>query len=898
MTDINFYTNVSFHKGRILLKGFDNGKRIQTSIPYQPYLFVQSNDTASPYKTIFGAPVERVDFRTVGAARDYINKYKDVSNYDIYGMTQWIYPFIYDKYATAGAIPYDRSKVKILFLDIETETGKYDDQLEVCIRKNETSPVRTIALEQIYKYPDYEIWDIKYDKWTPVLASCYILDVDFPKPEEATKEINSITFRIDGKNIVLGFYDYTPEDRNTTYIKCENEIELLRKIISIIRQIDPAIVTGWNSAMYDIPYITNRITRILGEETAKELSPWGIIERKMIHDKFGHDYEVITWVGISSIDYIDTYKKFESATEEAYALDYISEVQLGVGKLDYSEYGSLRGLYMMNRPLYYKYNIIDVERLTQIEEKLKLFDVQLSLAYYMGVNYIDVFGTVRPWDAFIHGYLMRQGIVVPQSEIGEQEDKIEGAHVKLPKPGIYNWVVSFDVKSLYPSLARQCNISPETFIGTAPDISVLQILNKAVDKSFIKQLKDENASLCGTGCLFDNTVEGFIAACMRLTYEERVVFQAEYKKFNKLKNETDKSDPKYAEYVSLTAYYRAQQQSRKIAINSLYGAFASRFFRWYDRRLAESITKTGQIAIQQVAAYINKFLNWYCGTKDVDYVVYIDTDSNYIELKAVVDKNGWNNLTNSEIAAKLNEFSIEKLKPVIDKAFDDLFDYLNHRTKVLDMARENIASRAIWTDAKKRYAMMVYDSEGTPYDPPKPKIQGHEAVRGSTPRELRKLLKEAIIILLMEDEEAVQLFVEKTESEFNNLPFEVITYNKNCNNLAKYTNEDGSPAKKTPINVRAAIVYNHMLRKHELDTRYPLIEEGNKIKYCHLIMPNPTNSNVIGAPYELPRELHLEEYIDYRTMFEKAFIKPMSSLTDAAGWTIEKVENLSDLFED
>jgi len=896
MTD-TFYTNVSFNKGRILLKGFDNGKRIQTSIPYQPYLFVQSTDPTSHYKTIFGAPVERVDFRTVGAARDYINKYKDVSNYNLFGMTQWIYPYIFDKYGTSGTIAYNRDQIRILYLDIETDTGKYEDDFEIRVRKTPDSFETDTTVEQLYKYIDYEVFDVKYERWTTVMQSSYITDIEYSPVADATKEINSVTFRIDGKNIVLGLYDYTPEDSNTTFIKCMHEVELLSKIIDIIRKIDPAIVTGWNSSGYDIPYITNRIVRILGEDRAKELSPWGIIERRMIHDKFGQDFEQITWVGISSIDYMDTYKKFESATEESYALDYISEIQLGVGKLDYSEYGSLRALYILNRPLYYKYNIIDVERITQIEEKLKLFDVQLSLAYYMGVNYIDVFGTIRSWDSFIHSFLLRQGIVVPQSEIGEQEDKIEGAHVKMPTPGLYEWVASFDVKSLYPSIARQCNISPETLIGTAPNVTVDAALNKTIDPELIAQLKTENASLCGTGCLFDNSVEGFIAACMRQTYDERVVFQAEHKKYVKLLNATDKTDPLYAVYEAKTAYYRAQQQSRKIAINSLYGSFAARFFRWYDRRLAESITKTGQIAIRQVAAYINKFLNAYCGTVDIDYVLYIDTDSNYIELQRVVAKNGWDKLPNVEIAALIDTFCKEHLRPVIDRAFDDLFEYLNHRTKVLDMARENIASRAIWTEAKKRYAMMVYDSEGTLYNPPKPKIQGHEAVKNSTPRELRKLLKEAIIILLIQDEEAVQKYVEQAEAEFKGLPFEVTAYNKNCNNLAKYSSEDSVFIKGTPINVRAALVYNRMLRLHNLDSKYPLIEEGSKIKYCHLILPNPTNSNVIGAPYELPPELKLESYIDYRTMFEKAFIKPMQSLTDAAGWNIEKVADLSDLFD-
>ncbi len=892
----DFYTSVHFHRGKILLRGSRNGERIQTKLPCKPYLFVPTSNQTK-YTNVFGAPVERIDFENSTDAREFLNRYKDVHGYEIFGMTQWVYPFIYDNYASEGSIQYVKDDIRIVFVDIETDTGKYDDHLEIRVRKTERHEEIVTTVEQLYKWDGYQVFDIKHNRWVDVRISSYILDIDYGDVREAPKEINAITINFNHHHYVLGLYPWTSEESDVTYIHCKDEIELLNKFINLMAKIDPDIVTGWNSNGYDIPYITNRCLRILGEARTNALSPWGIIEKRVFVNDKGREEEHASWIGIATVDFMETYKKFEDATEESYKLEYIASKVLGVGKIDYSEYGSLRALYILNRPLYYHYNVVDVRRLVQIEDKLKLFDVQLSLAYYMGVNYSDVFGTVKPWDAFIHNFLMRQNKVVPISKTGEEGESIAGGFVKQPEPRMYRWVTSFDVKSLYPSLARQCNISPETIITTLPGVTPDTIISRKIDERIIKRIVEENVSLCGTGCIFDKSEEGFIAACMRLTYEERVHYQGEHKKFKKELESLAKDDPRRKELESQVAYYRAQQQSRKIAINALYGAMANRFFRWYDPRLSESITLTGQTTIRTVAGYVNKFLNMYCGTTDVEYVVYIDTDSNYIELNNVVIKNGWESLPNKEIAAKIDEFCKTKLQVVINKAFDDLYTYLNHRVRVLEMARENIGSRAIWAEAKKRYAMMVYDSEGIIYDPPKAKIQGHEAVKNSTPRAARDILREAIILMLTDTEDSLQKFIIQKEEEFNGLTFEEVSANKNCNNLLKYTDRTTIFTKGCPINVRAALVHNHMLKTYGMDNKYPLIQDGDKVKITYLIMPNPANSNVIAAPYDLPADLKLEDYIDYRTQFEKFVVNPLRTLTDAAGWSIEKVSSLEDLFE-
>lgn len=641
----NLYSSVVQYKHELLIRGYDeDGQRTMKIEKIEPYLFINSRSPESPYKNIHGIPVERVDFNSTYDARDFINRYKDVSGYPLYGMHQWVYPYIHDNYVNSdGHIDWARERINTALIDIETDTGIYDDHMEIKVRKTERHEEIHTTVEKLGEWVEYEVYDISRQNWVPVRTSSYVTVIDYGDVQEANKEINAITIHCHGTFHVFGMYEWEPEDSDVVYYKASNEREMLLKFAEILKLLDPDVISGWNSEGYDIPYITNRFNVIFGEGGAGRLSPWGLVDTRTFTNDKGREEMHAAWQGINGIDYMDLYRKFESASEESYKLDFISTKVLGVGKIDYEEeYGSLRALYILNRKLYYDYNLVDVRRLVQMEEKLKLFDIMISLAYYMKVNFNDVFGTVRPWDAFIHSYLMRQGIVVPYMRPGEEGDSIAGGFVKKPHPRKYRWPVSFDVKSLYPSLARQCNISPETIITTIDGVGPDAILRKALDPIILQQIKEENTSLCATGCVFDNSVEGFIAACMRLTYEERTRFQGlkkaaakELKALEaKLKQSESLSEAEVAQLKKdikakdgLVSYYNAQQMSRKLALNSLYGSLANRFNRWFDNRLAESITLTGQTAIQFVAMYINKFLNMYCKTEDVDYVIYIDTDS-------------------------------------------------------------------------------------------------------------------------------------------------------------------------------------------------------------------------------------------------------------------------------
>lgn len=471
----NFYTSAVSYRGDILFRGIKDGNRIQRRVKAKPYLFVKSSDpnSTTKYRTIKNDKVERIDFDSIADARDFIKKYENVSGFDIYGMTQWQYPFLNDLYGSS--LNYAADEIRVALLDIET-----------------------------------------------------MADGAFPNIKEADKEVTAITINFRKHNYVFGLYPYTPKDNNTTYYQCRDEKELLNRFIDKLKEIDPDVVSGWNSGGFDIPYITNRCIRILGEERTKDLSPWRIIDRKEIVVR-GKAQDIITWVGIASLDYIDVYRKFRSATRESYKLDYIANFELGSNKIDYAEYGSLHGLYLGNKQLYYEYNEHDVNLLVQMEDKLGLFNILYSLAYYMGCNFNDTFATVRPWDVKIHNWLMARNIVVNPLKITSGYTGIEGAYVRDPEPGLHEWIASFDINSLYPSLARQCNISPETYITTIPGVTVDQLLERRLDAALKDKLIEENASLCATGCVFDNSVEGFIPAVMREVYEERVEFRKKEK---------------------------------------------------------------------------------------------------------------------------------------------------------------------------------------------------------------------------------------------------------------------------------------------------------------------------------------------------------------------------------
>jgi DNA polymerase elongation subunit (family B) len=829
---MRFYTNVQVAGNNLLVREYDKGTRKQYKLPYQPTLFVPSNKPTK-HKTLDGKYVAPIKPGGIRETRDWVKQYADVEGFQISGYQNYTYCYISDEYP--GRVEYEKNRLVIANLDIEvgSENG-------------------------------------------------------FPDPDKADEVLTAITFKAKGKYFVFGCQPFDASAySNLEYVHCKDEYEMCRLFLDIWDSVAPDILTGWNIQFFDIPYLYNRICKVMGEKDAKRLSPWRIVgERKVT--LMGRTLYTYDLPGISVLDYIELYKKFTYTNQESYRLDYICHVELGERKLDYSEVETLHQLYKTDFQKYIEYNIRDVELVDKLEEKMKLIEMVIGLAYDAKVNINDVFSQVRMWDTLIFNHLREKHIVLPDKKSVSKNDKYEGAYVKPPHVGQHEWVMSFDLNSLYPHLIMQYNLSPETLIPDERiDVNVDKLLNQEVDLSHLN-----GKTVTPNGSVFRTDTQGFLPEMMDQLYADR----KRYKKLmleaqSKLQSETNAEKRRELEYQVST--YNNTQMAKKIQLNSAYGAIGNQYFRHYDLRIAEGITTAGQLSIRWIEKYINEYMNKLLETDNEDFVVAIDTDSVYIRFDGLVNKvfADRNDLSQDEFKNKvvsfLDKVASQKIEPFIDKSYQTLASYVNAFDQKMFMKRETIADKAIWT-AKKRYIMNAWDVEGVRYDEPKLKIMGIEAVKSSTPEVCRNKIKEALKLIMQGTEKEVQSFISNFKTEFFKLPPEDISFPRGVNNLSKYTSSVTVYTKGTPMHVRGALVYNDMIKKNSLDRRYPIVQEGEKIKFCYLKEPNPSMQNTIAFPSSLPRDLNLHNYIDYETQFAKAYLEPLQTILDAIGWSAEQ----------
>ena len=842
-----YYTNVSINRNDILLRGYEDGQRVQHRIPYKPTLYVHSKNGNSLYRNLKGRQVDEIKLDSISEARDFVKRYSDVEGFEIYGLTNYVYAFINEYFP--GDIDYDPKKISMVNIDIE------------------------VAADQ-----------------------------GFPDIQTANKEITAITIKKDDMYVVLGCGDFDVSKLDPDlqikikYIRCHDESQLLIKFLDVWRSkwFSPDVVTGWNIETFDIPYIVNRVKRVLGDSMAKKLSPWELLEEKTI-TVAGRDYQVYVPVGISTLDYLQLYRKFSFTMQESYRLDHIANIELGERKMDYSEYDSLFDLYKKDYQKFIEYNIKDVDLVGKLEDKLKFIEQVYAIAYDGKVNYQDAFTSVRMWDIIIHNYLLSQRIVIPHVKPGKKERQIIGAFVKDPKVGMHNWVVSFDLNSLYPHLMMQYNISPETYVGHISTIvgedGVQKILNGYLDEPSIRnQMVSQNVTVAASGCMFDKDYQGFLPKLMQKMYDDRVV----YKKRMIEAKKAQELNPSYENEKSIAQNHN-MQLAKKIQLNSAYGALSNAFFRWFDPKLAESITLSGQLSIMWIEREINKYLNKLFKTKDTDYVLACDTDSMYITLDSLVSQCGLESKPTEEVVKFLDRVCEDRLEPFIESCYQQLSEYVNAYQQKMKMKREAIANKGIWT-AKKRYILNVWNNEGVQYTEPKLKMMGIEAVRSSTPAACRANIKKAIGVIINQDEDAIIKFIENFRNEFKKMPFEDVAFPRGCKGLSDYSDLNTIYRKATPIHVRGALLYNWVLKKNKLDQRYQMIQEGDKIKFCYMKLPNPINENVLACPSTLPKQLGLDSYIDYDTQYDKSFVEPIKTILDAIGWRVEKKASLDEFF--
>lgn len=844
---MRFYTNVHLYKGEFLIRGYEGDERVQYTVPCQPYLFTTDRVSLEEYKTLQGRTVYKKVFDSPYEARNYIKDNSDISGKEIYGMTNWVYPFINDHYP--GSISYDAKKVSVVSIDIEIEASG-----------------------------------------------------GFPDITAAEKPLTAITLAKNGKYVVFGYHEYTVNDENVTYLRCKDENELLNKFITVWRskQFLPDVITGWNVEFFDMPYIINRITRLMGPDSAKRLSPWGLLSEREV-EIAGRTFNIPIIVGITILDYLQLHRKFSFTNQESYKLDHIAFVELGEKKLDYNAlgYDNLTDFYNNDFQNYINYNIRDVQLVDRLEDKLKFIEQVFALAYDGKVNYLDTFTSVRMWDVIIHNYLINQGVVVHNFDVAARREKdrqIVGAYVKDPQVGMHKWVVSFDLNSLYPHLIMQYNISPETYKGTfsalAVDNGVDKILNGALDDLSIRnEIISQNYTVAASGCYFDRDRQGFLPKLMEQMYNDRV----RYKKLMIEAKKNYEKNPSY-EVEKQIAQYHNMQLAKKIQLNSAYGALGNMFFRWFDPRYAESITKSGQLSIRWMENRINEYLNKVLNTKGKDYVIAVDTDSMYITMDGLVQQAAAD-FDVEKTVKFLDTVCEKKLEPYIDKCYEQLSIYVNAYAQKMTMKREVIANKGIFT-AKKRYILNVYNSEGVQYAEPKLKMMGIEAVRSSTPAPVRVLIKKAINLIIDKTEDDLIEFIAKERDKFKALPFEEVAFPRGCKELDKWEDRSGGKIFKpgTPIHVKGAILYNHILKEKKLENKYDIINKGDKIKFCYLKAPNYLGEHVITTPGKLPKELELDSVIDYDKQFEKAFIEPLKGILDVIGWETERRSTIESFF--
>ena len=827
-----FYTNVQLVGKNILYRGYEDGHKVIRKEDFSPTLFVSAN-TETEYKTLDDKFVQPIKFNDINDAKEFLKKYEDVDNFEIFGNERFLYQYIAKNFP--NEVDYDINQLHLMTLDIET-TAEYG----------------------------------------------------FPDVETAQESILCITIKdfVSKKIIVWGVEPYQNSREDITYNLCDDEEDLLRKFHGYWVKNTPDIITGWNIFFFDIPYICKRISRVLGEKFMRSLSPWNRVNERELSVQGKKNY-IFDILGVSALDYLDLYKKFTYTSQESYRLDHIASVELGENKLDHSEFETFKDFYTKNWKKFVDYNIHDVELVDRLEDKMKLIELAITMAYDAKVNFEDVYSQVRMWDSIIYNYLTPKNIVIPLVKRTEKDSQYAGAYVKEPKPGIYDWIVSFDLNSLYPHLIMMFNISPETLLEKKhPTANVDRILNQEID--FFSY---SDYAVCANGAMYKKDVRGFLPELMEKIYDERSSYKQKMLQAKRDYEETN--NPMLLKDISK---YNNIQMARKIQLNSAYGAIGNQYFRYFRIENAEAITLSGQVAIRWIENKMNYFLNNILKTEKHDYVVASDTDSIYLNLGPLVNKvfSGANHAT-EKIVDALDKFCETKIQKFIDDSYQELADYVNAYQQKMKMKRETIADKGIWT-AKKRYILNAWDIEGVRYHEPKMKIMGIESVKSSTPSFYRDKLAKAFKIIMKGNNDDVINFIENVRDETKKQDIANIAFPRGANNITKYTGTNTLYMKSTPIAVRGAILYNHYIKHYNVSHKYQTINPGDKIKFVYLKTPNHIGENVIAFHQELPTEFRLDKYIDYDLQFEKAFLDPLKVVLDCIGWKSEKMISLESFF--
>jgi len=436
----------------------------------------------------------------------------------------------------------------------------------------------------------------------------------------------------------------------------------------------------------------------------------------------------------------------------------------------------------------------------------------------------------------------------------------------------------------------QYNISTETLVGQnkVPDMSVDKLLDQKFDTSKL----NKHHTITPNGALFKTNQRGFLPELMQSMYDDRV----KYKKLL-LQAKQEYENTKNPKLLKDISKYNNIQMAKKISLNSAYGALGNVWFRYYDLLVAEAITTSGQLSIRWIERAVNQYLNDLLKTSGHDYVIASDTDSIYVCFDSLVSKVFDKGTETKKIVKFLDDVARQKIEPFIEKSYQRLHEYVNSYEQKMEMSREVIADKGIWT-AKKRYILNVWDNEGVQYKEAQLKIMGIEAVKSSTPAPCREKIKQGLKIIMNGTEKEINTFIQDFRKEFLNLPPEEIAYPRSVNGLSKFSDTSQLFAKGAPIHCKGAILYNHLVKKNKLSNKYEYIQEGDKIKFINLKQPNIYQCSSISFMTKLPKELDLHKSVDYDVQFEKSFVEPLNFILQKINWLVDKSYGTQGSLED
>lgn len=840
-----FYTSISQSGNNILYRGYRNGHPVREKVKLKPTLYVPSKH--GEFVSLFGEKLGAVEFNTIWDAREWINEMKNL-NQTPHGTSNFKAQFVYEKFPEEPL--GDFKHIRIASLDIETTAN--DGFPDVQMTHDEITSIGCHHSTQNVMY-----------QWTTA-------------PYDQSKFKMKDAYKLDFRHF-------------------DNEIDLLKDFIAWWSDPvnTPDVITGWNTRGFDIPYLMNRVYKVLGHSDNKicnKFSPWGEAIREtqfVVRGRRNNTYEI---PGIESIDYMDLFMKFGVLTygpQESFSLDHIAKVVLGTEKEKYD--GTLDELYKNDPQLFIDYNFKDVDIIVCFEKEMQLIALAFSIAYKAGVNPSETMGTTNVWESIIYRFCMSNDIVVPP-KYRKSKTPYPGGYVKEPIPGFKKWVVSFDLASLYPHLILQYNMSPETFIDHIdPRITVQEVMGGVIPKDIV----NGDVSITANGVMFDNSKRGVMPQIIEKLYDER---KAAKKVMLGASNKLEKKGLSESERHKLTierVVNNNRQMAVKILMNSLYGAMGNQYFTYFNQNIAESITLSGQLSIMVAEKAINNYMNKILNTDNKDYVIAIDTDSNYVDFEPLVKRVFKGRMDETDNIVKfLDKVSSEKFEPMIEQAYKDLANKMNAYDQKMIMERESIADVGIWV-GKKRYILRVHNNEGVQYTEPKIKIMGVEAVKSSTPQICRDKFKDAFKIILDQDQSKLHTFIADFKSTWNQLePYEV-SFPRSVSDIDKWVGVD----KGVPIHVRASISYNKLLVDNNLLKKFEKIKNGNKIKFSYCKTPNPSRGNVIAFQNDtLPKEINMHKYIDYDMQFQKSFLDPLELVLHSINWTSSPVASLEALF--